>query len=89
MSEFEHGTEECIDMVRNHRECFPQGERVVLASEAECRKLMEDRRLAHKAKLDAIIERDQARAETRTWQVFTVASGIVGIVTGFVTGILI
>ena len=89
MSEFEHGTEECINIVRNHRECFPMGERVVLASEQQCRKLMEDCKLAHKAKLDAIIDRDRARAETRTWQVFTVGAGIVGIVAGFVTGLLV
>lgn len=89
MSEFEYGTDECINIVRNHRECFPSGERVVLASEEKCRKLIEDNHLAHKAKVDAVIQRDMARAETRTWQVLTIASGVIGIVAGFVTGILV
>jgi hypothetical protein len=89
MSEFERNNEDCINLVRNHRDCFPRGERVVLASEEQCRKLIEERNEALRESKNSTIKIDAARAETRTWQVFTLAAGVIGIIAGFITGILV
>ena len=82
--------EDSIRIVKEHRECFPDpGERMVLASEAECKKILQQRNEAIKEKAKAVAQLGKAQAETRAWQVITVWAGVVGIVVGFVTGILV
>lgn len=74
-----NGDNDVVEMIRANRSHYPGGERVILASEAECRDILEKK---HKAERAAW----KARAELAMWQAATAFFAILS-VTSFMIGI--
>lgn len=89
MSEFEAQNEETICMVRNHRECYPEGERVILALEKNVKQILISCKNAKKEAQNANLRADAAEARVRTWHVIAAAAAAVAGWCGFLIGILI
>lgn len=86
MDELEN--EESFRMVRTNRDCYPKGERVVLASESKCRELILGKKQAERDSRASQKRADEAEARVRTWHVITAIAAAASALSGFLIGLM-
>lgn len=89
MTDFENQNEESFCMVRSHRDCYPKGERVLLASEEKVKAILRESATVKLDLKNANIRADEAEARVRAWHVITAAASSLCAVCGFLIGFLI
>lgn len=88
MSEFENQNEDSFSMVRANRDCHPKGERVVLASESQCRDLIRGKKQAERDSRTNLQRAEAAEARVRAWHVITVISAVASAGAGVLIGLM-